>query len=233
MTAIPLLAPTPVAFPDPRNALDEPDGLVAAGGDLSVAWLLEAYSRGLFPWFDSDDEHILWWSPSTRAVMRPGTMRVPRSLAKRIRNAGFNLTMDEAFTTVVSNCRKPRGEETGTWITQRMQDAYASLHLEGYAHSVEVWQEGELCGGLYGVSLGRIFCGESMFAIAKDASKVAFHALQLQLAKWDFSLIDCQIMNPHLASLGVSDIPRSQFLTVLQDNAVWPTRRGLWRFDQT
>ena len=114
MTAIPLLAPTPVAFPDPSNALDEPDGLVAAGGDLSVPWLLEAYSRGLFPWFDSDDEHILWWSPRNRAVMRPGTMRVPRSLTKRIRNAGFNVTMDQAFATVVNHCSGPRGGETGT-----------------------------------------------------------------------------------------------------------------------
>ena len=231
MTAIPLLAPEPVAFPNPKYALKDPDGLVAAGGDLTVPWLLEAYSTGLFPWFDSDDEHILWWSPARRAVLRPGSMRVTRSLAKRIRNAGFVVTMDEAFAAVVSHCSKPRGDGAGTWITQRMQNAYLALHQAGYAHSVEVWQDEELCGGLYGVSIGRVFCGESMFTRDKDASKIGFHALQRQLAQWEFSLIDCQIMNPHLASLGVTEIPRDEFLVMLNSNTAWPTRRGKWCFD--
>ncbi len=231
MTAIPLLPATPVAFPDPRYALSEPDGLVAAGGALTMPWLLEAYSRGLFPWFDSDDEHILWWSPSMRAVLEPGKMRVTRSLAKRIKNAGFDITMDEAFEDVVNCCAQPRAASQGTWITERMKKAYLLLYDNGYAHSVEVWNEGELCGGLYGVSIGSLFCGESMFSREKDASKIAFYALQKQLAAWDFSLLDCQIMNPHLASLGVEEIPREKFLHLLAINQGRPTRQGRWRFD--
>ncbi len=231
MTAIPLLPPEPVAFPDPNDALEEPDGLVAAGGDLTVPWLIEAYSKGLFPWFETDDEHILWWSPAIRAVLKPGTMRVTRSLSKRIRNAGYSLTMDQAFATVMANCSKPRRDGPGTWITPRMQGAYRALHEAGYAHSVEVWLDGELCGGLYGVSLGRIFCGESMFSHATDASKVAFHALQNQLNDWNFTLLDCQIMNPHLRSLGVSEIPRAEFLRLLQDNEPQLSHPGPWQFD--
>ena len=231
MTAIPLLPPNPVAFPNPRYALSEPDGLVAAGGALTVPWLLEAYGTGIFPWFDSDEDHILWWSPAQRAVLKPGAMRVTRSLAKRIRNGGFTLTMDTRFAEVMQLCSAPRADQSGTWITGNMQAAYLELHEAGYAHSVEVWLEGALCGGLYGVSLGRVFCGESMFSIAKDASKVAFHALQKQLEAWAFTLIDCQILNPHLASLGVMEIPRAEFLEHLEVNRAHATRRGKWVFD--
>lgn len=232
MSAIPLLAPGPVSLPAPQLALDEPDGLLAAGGSLSVAWLLAAYAHGIFPWFDSDDDHILWWSPSMRAVLHPGEMRVTRSLAKRIRNAGFRLSMDEEFDSVMFNCSKPRRDSAGTWITPRMLEAYHALFEEGFAHSVEVWRDGTLCGGLYGVSIGTVFCGESMFSAAPDASKVAFHALQRQLAAWQFNLIDCQIINPHLASLAVTEIPREAFLQELDHAVQQPTRRGRWRFDE-
>jgi len=231
MTAIEFLPPEPVGFPDPRHAPVEPDGLLAAGGDLTVEWLLEAYANGIFPWFDSDEQHILWWSPAERAVLRPGHMRVPRSLAKRIRNAGFRLTMDAAFDGVVAACSQPRASDGGTWITPHMRRAYSDLHAAGYAHSVEVWFNNQLCGGLYGVAVGSVFCGESMFSRVSDASKVALHALQNQLAAWRFELIDCQIMNPHLQSLGVERISREAFLRVLEAGADKPARLGVWRFD--
>ncbi len=232
MSAIPLLAPGPVSLPDPHTALDDPDGLLAAGGSLSVRWLLSAYASGIFPWFDSDDEHILWWSPSKRAVLCPGEMHVTRSLTKRIRNAGFRLSMDEAFDAVVFNCSKPRRDSAGTWITPRMRDAYHALYVQGYAHSVEVWRDEVLCGGLYGVSIGSAFCGESMFSVERDASKVAFYTLQKQLHAWQFDLIDCQMVNPHLSSLGVVEIPRTEFLARLENAVQQPTRRGRWRFDE-
>ena len=232
MTAIPLLPSSPLAFPDPHYALAEPDGLVAAGGGLSVQWLLCAYSQGIFPWFDSDDDHILWWSPAQRAVLKPGAMRLTRSLAKRIRNSGFEVTFDLDFDAVVAGCSGPRGDQHGTWITPKMSAAYSDLHHAGYAHSVEVWHEDKLVGGLYGVSLGKLFFGESMFAGEKDASKIAFFVLQDTLAQWAFDLIDCQIMNPHLASLGVHSMPRDEFLAVLADNEQHPTRQGPWQRDQ-
>ncbi len=231
MTAIPLLPAAPVGFPDPAYALTEPDGLVAAGGALTTEWLLEAYGTGIFPWFDSDDDHILWWSPSRRAVLEPGAMHVSKSLAKRIRNAGFTVTVDTAFAEVVAGCQAPRERGGGTWITPNMQQAYATLFARGFAHSVEVWDEDGLCGGLYGVSLGTMFFGESMFSRTADASKVAFYHLQRTLAEWQFALIDCQIMNPHLERLGVTEIPRAQFLRVLERNARQPTRPGPWRFE--
>ena len=232
MSAIPLLPPSPVAFPDPRYALAEPDGLVAAGGGLSVQWLLCAYSQGIFPWFDSDEDHVLWWSPAARAVLKPGQMRITRSLSKRIRNSGFVVTFDQSFEAVMAGCSGPRGDQYGTWITPKMTAAYSNLHRAGFAHSVEVWQQDELVGGLYGVSLGKLFFGESMFAREKDASKVAFFVLQDTLAGWAFDLIDCQIMNPHLESLGVHSMPREEFLERLADNEHYPTRQGLWQRDQ-
>ncbi|XOV81799.1 MAG: leucyl/phenylalanyl-tRNA--protein transferase [bacterium] len=231
MSAIPLLPASPVGFPDPRYALTEPDGLVAAGGGLSVQWLLCAYSQGIFPWFDSDDDHVLWWSPSQRAVLTPGHMRVTRSLSKRIRNGGFEVTFDEDFAAVVAGCSGARGAQHGTWITPKMTSAYIDLHHAGYAHSVEAWRQGKLVGGLYGVSLGKLFFGESMFAREKDASKVAFHMLQETLCRWAFELIDCQIMNPHLQSLGVHTMPRDEFLRYLADNAHASTRQGSWQRD--
>lgn len=231
MTAIPLLPDQPVGFPNPAYALKEPDGLLAAGAALDVAWLVEAYAHGIFPWFDSDDDHILWWCPERRAVLTPGTMKVRRSLAKRMRNSGFEVSLDQDFAAVVHACSEPRRDGGGTWITPRMRAAYLALFDAGFAHSVEARLDGELVGGLYGVSLGRVFFGESMFAVMADASKTAFYHLQSQLAEWEFTLIDCQIMNPHLASLGVSEISREEFLEILSSNAAEPSRVGPWRFE--
>lgn len=227
--AIPLLPPYPVGFPHPTQALAEPDGLLAAGGALTTQWLIEAYARGIFPWFEGDDEHIYWWSPSTRAVLAPGTMRVTKSLAKRIKNSGFSLTLDQAFSEVMSSCMAPRTRSEGTWITPEMQRAYRDLHDQGFAHSFEVWLQDELVGGLYGVSLGTLFFGESMFSRVSDASKVAFFGLQNLMHLWHFPLIDCQLMSPHLASLGVTPLPRQQFLAYLETNPLDQTRVGNWQ----
>lgn len=229
MTAIPLLAENPVVFPNPAHALTDPDGLLAAGGALNIAWLLKAYSNGIFPWYEDDETAILWWSPSIRAVLVPGEMRVTKSLKKRIKHAGFELTIDHAFSDVVTACSKPRATGPGTWITPMMHDAYLQLYDAGYAHSVEVWQDEVLCGGLYGVSVGGVFCGESMFSLVPDASKVAFYLLQKRLAAWQFTLIDCQIMNPHLASLGVKEMPREVFLGILADNQQSAAPSDCWR----
>ena len=214
------------AFPDPHDA--GPDGLLAAGGKLTEDWLLAAYGQGIFPWFDDDDGPILWWSPDPRAVIEPGAMRVSRSLAKTIRRGDFVVTMDRDFHQVVAQCALTR-RDSGTWITPRMLKAYQALHVAGYAHSVEVWAEESLVGGLYGVSLGEMFFGESMFSCANDASKVAFAALHAALAAWDFRCIDCQLPNPHLSSLGVIPVPRSAFLRLIADNQQQPTRRGAWQ----
>ncbi len=225
---LPLLLSRPVGFPHPSQALDEPDGLLAAGGALTVEWLLEAYSRGIFPWFGEEDEYILWWSPSKRAVLKPGTMRVSRSLKKRLKHAGFTVTVDRDFEAVIAACQAPRKDAAGTWITAEMQGAYTQLHNAGFAHSFEVWHEDKLVGGLYGVSLGCFFFGESMFSTEKDASKVAFFALQRLLENWQFELIDCQLQNPHLESLGVVEIPRTEFLAQLAELQLDSTRVGNW-----
>lgn len=227
---IPLLPSRPVAFPDPSQALDEPDGLLAAGGELTLEWLLEAYARGIFPWFGEEDDYILWWSPSQRAVIPPGDMKISRSLSKRIRNGNFKITFDADFEGVVRGCQRPRQASSGTWITDDMLNAYLAFHEAGFAHSVEVRLDETLVGGLYGVSLGTFFFGESMFSEAPDASKVAFYHLHQYLKDANFELIDCQIQNPHLASLGVVEIPRSEFLQQLTKNPLDQTRRGRWQF---
>ncbi len=229
MDPIPWLSPNVVGFPSPEQALDDPDGLLAAGGALSPPWLLEAYSRGIFPWFDNDQDHILWWSPAQRAVLKPGTMKVSKSLAKRIRNAGFEVRWDTRFEGVIDACRGPRSGSTGTWITPAMRAAYVELHHQGYAHSVETFLHGTLVGGLYGLSLGKMFFGESMFSTVSDASKVAFYHLQHRLHDWAFTLIDCQMENPHLHSLGVELIPRAEFLALLANNPLRDTHTGNWR----
>lgn len=228
MPGIPLLATTPVEFPDPRRALAEPDGLLAAGGDLTTQWLLAAYSQGIFPWFDSDDDRILWWSPAERAVLNPGSMRVSRSLRKRINNAGFSHSFDRDFAAVIAACQQPRSYAQDTWITANMGKAYTELHDLGYAHSCEVWLEGDLVGGLYGISIGRMFFGESMFSRTSDASKVALYHLQFTLQAWGFTLIDCQLMNPHLKTLGVELITRDAFLQRLEQNNQAASRTGRW-----
>lgn len=219
------------AFPDPNGAEDAIGGLLAIGGDLCEARLLEAYRAGVFPWFEDDTGPVLWWSPDPRAVLEPAAMRVNRTLAKRLRNAGFDVSFDRAFARVIGACaavRQSGNGAPGTWITPRMESAYRRLHESGYAHSVEVWHNGALAGGLYGVSLGGVFFGESMFSRVRDASKVAMYHLCRRLVAWRFRLLDCQIPNEHLASLGVDSMPRRDFLAVLADNDESKTRRGNW-----
>ena len=217
-----------LAFPDPRYASRE--GLVAIGGDLSPELLLSAYGQGIFPWFDDDSGPVLWWSPDPRAVLAPGEMKISRSLARRLRRGDYSTTMDTDFPAVVKHCAAHR-KGGGTWITPAMRQAYVQLAELGFAHSVETWQGGELVGGLYGVSLGRMFFGESMFSRRSDASKVALAHLSRQLAAWDFELIDCQIVNDHLTSLGARPMPRSEFLDRLDQNRRRTTRRHSWHFD--
>lgn len=228
MSGIPLLPSDPISFPEPCYALDDPDGLLAAGGALTPDWLVEAYGLGIFPWFENDDGPIYWWCPAVRGVTVPGQMRITRSLAKRLRNGGFTVTFDRCFDDVIEACAKLRATSVGTWITPRMRQAYRELHATGVAHSVEVWSENMLVGGLYGLSLGQMFFGESMFAERPDASKVAFYHLHQRLCAWDFSLIDCQMMNPHLKTLGVKPMPREAFLSLLEKNDLSLSRLGPW-----
>lgn len=218
-------------FPDPNGAEDAIGGLLAIGGDLSETRLLEAYRAGVFPWFENDYKPVLWWCPDPRAVLEPAAVRVNRSLAKRLRNGGFEVSFDRTFAQVIATCaairRRGKGER-GTWITPNMERAYCRLHESGYAHSVEVWLNGELAGGLYGLALGEVFFGESMFSRVRDASKVALYHLCRQLEEWRFRLIDCQLPNEHLARLGVKSMPRSDFLAILAENDESRTRRGIW-----
>lgn len=232
MTRVHLLDPGRPEFPPAETALRDPNGLLAVGGDLTVRWLLAAYRTGAFPWFDDDRGPVLWWSPDPRAVLFPGEVKVTRRLARRMRNGGFDVTLDRAFSQVVRACAEPRAASAGTWITPRMQRAYRQLHRSGYAHSIEVWQEQALVGGLYGVSLGAMFFGESMFFREPDASKVALVRLLRQIERWGFTLLDCQVMNPHLASLGAREIPRAEFLAHLAASNEQPTRKGKWVIDR-
>jgi leucyl/phenylalanyl-tRNA--protein transferase len=217
-----------VAFPHPEES--DPSGLLAVGGDLSPERLLLAYASGIFPWY-SEDQPILWHSPDPRAVLRPADLRVPRSLAKTLRRGRFEVRLDTAFEAVIRACAEaPRpGSGGGTWITPDMLRAYCELHRLGFAHSAEAFADGRLVGGLYGVSLGSIFFGESMFAREPDASKVAFVVLVRQLVRWGFDLIDCQQHTRHLARFGAVLWTRSCYLDALARSAARPTRRGAWR----
>jgi leucyl/phenylalanyl-tRNA--protein transferase len=213
---IPWLRPEhpPEAFPPVEEALQEPNGLLCVGGDLSVERLLEAYRRGIFPWF-SAGQPILWWSPDPRTVLYPGEFKVARSLAKTLRNRGFRTTVDQAFEQVMERCADAALRPEGTWISPQMHAAYRRLHELDYAHSFETWEGDQLVGGLYGVALGRVFFGESMFSVARDASKVALHALvQASLAQ-NVRLIDCQVDSEHLRSLGARNVPRREFMREL------------------
>ncbi|HXR58550.1 MAG TPA: leucyl/phenylalanyl-tRNA--protein transferase [Burkholderiales bacterium] len=215
------------AFPPVEQALKDPNGLLCAGGDLSPARLLEAYRRGIFPWY-SGDEPILWWSPDPRMVLFCDELKVARSLAKSVRNKGFEVRLDSAFSRVVKACAEPRKGEGGTWLSPGMQAAYTALHRLGHAHSVEAWQGGRLVGGLYGVALGRMFYGESMFSRVTDASKVALVHLVGELRARGFPLIDCQQNTPLLASLGAREIPRRQFLRRIAALVNYPEPMGKW-----
>jgi leucyl/phenylalanyl-tRNA---protein transferase len=211
--AIPWLAPgsSPAALPDARAALREPNGLIAAGGALSPEWLLAAYRRGIFPWY-SAGQPILWWSPDPRCVIDPQTFAAHRSLRQSIRNRGYETRLDSDFEAVVAGCARPRAAADGTWITPDMHRAYLELHRLGHAHSFETWHDGQLVGGLYGLRLGALFCGESMFSRARDASKVALARLIEHARETGIALIDCQLPTPHLASLGAVTLPRERFL---------------------
>lgn len=231
MTRVHLLDPHRPQFPHPDTALRDPNGLLAIGGDLTSAWLLAAYRQGIFPWFDDDRGPVLWWSPDPRAVLLPDEIRISRRLARTMRSGTFQVTVDRAFAEVIKGCAAPRTYATGTWITPRMRTAYQRLHRAGFAHSCEVWRDKNLVGGLYGVSLGGMFFGESMFFRDRDASKVALAGLMQLLERWEFTLLDCQVMNPHLASLGAREIPRREFLELLAASQETPTHTGPWSMD--
>lgn len=216
-------------FPPLSTALRRPNGLLAAGGDLSVERLLAAYRRGIFPWY-SDGEPILWWSPDPRMVLFPDELKVSRSLRKTLRKAPFALRADASFREVIQKCSEPRSDQPGTWITAEMKQAYGLLHRMGIAHSVEAWRDGELVGGLYGVALGKVFFGESMFSRVTDASKVAFVHLVAHLKACGFRLIDCQMRTPLLAAFGAREIARSEFTSQLAELVHYPSQPGPWQF---
>ncbi len=221
-------ADAPDAFPPVHEALTEPNGLLAAGGDLAPQRLLTAYRRGIFPWYEAG-QPILWWSPDPRAVHSPDDLKVSRSLRRALRNAGFAVTADTAFDRVVAGCAAPRRYTAATWITTEMAAAYSRLHRMGWAHSFETWREGELVGGLYGVAIGRVFFGESMFSQATDASKVALVRMVEAVRGRDFALIDCQVGSQHVASMGATSLPRPQFLRLLNELCEPPGTPELWR----
>lgn len=198
------------SFPPLENALSEPNGLLAAGGDLSPQRLLEAYNKGIFPWFN-EGEPILWWSPDPRMVLFPNELKISRSLRRTLRKDHYQIRADSSFSQVMHACASPRKGQAGTWIHPEMIAAYTTLHEMGLAHCVETWMDGDLVGGLYGVALGKVFFGESMFSRVPDASKIAFVHLVKQLQRWEFGLIDCQVKTGHLASLGAREISRQEF----------------------
>jgi len=214
-------------FPPPQAAMQNPNGLLAAGGDLSPRRLLDAYRQGIFPWYGEGDP-ILWWSPDPRMVLVPEEMKVSRSLAKTLRNKSYEIRFDTAFDEIMAGCAQSRPDQPGTWITVEMREAYDRLHRLGYAHSVEAWIGGALAGGLYGVAIGGVFFGESMFFRARDASKIALVGLARRCGTEGISLIDCQMHTPHLASLGARDVPRREFFRRLAELIDYPRSPGIW-----
>ncbi len=218
------------SFPPVENALREPNGLLAVGGDLSPQRLLEAYSKGIFPWFNAD-EPILWWSPNPRMVLFPEEIKISRSLRKTLKKEHYQIRTDDSFTQVMHACASPRKGQAGTWIHPKMIAAYTALHEMGLAHCVETWMDGELVGGLYGVALGKVFFGESMFSYVPDASKIALVHLAKQLQRREFGLIDCQVKTDHLTSLGAREISRCEFSQQL-DRLIADIKPGnKWSFD--
>ena len=216
----------------PPVDLSTPEGLLAVGGDLRPERLLEAYRHGIFPWYD-DDQPILWWSPDPRTVLFPPKLHISRSLKRSLRPGIFNVTFDTCFREVMQHCAGPRPQypDGGTWITAEMLDAYTTLHKQGYAHSVETWQDGKLVGGLYGVAIGGAFFAESMFTRVPDASKVGLVFLVRQLQAWGFRIMDCQQSSPHVMRFGAEEIPRRKFLDHLTAALALPNRQGRWQFD--
>lgn len=220
-----------LSFPPPELA--EPSGLLAIGGDLRAERLLRAYSRGIFPWYAPGDP-LLWWSPDPRTILIPLEFHCPKRLQRTVRRQQFSVRADTSFSQVIEACATiPRKHEKGTWITREMQEAYIQLHEEGFAHSIETWQDNQLVGGLYGVSLGRCFFGESMFSRVSDASKTALAVLAQKLLAWNFKFIDCQFQTEHLSHFGAREISRHTYLRLLERGLERPTRRGPWEVFQT
>ena len=217
-------------FPPLETALARPNGLLAVGGDLSPSRLIDAYRRGIFPWFN-EGEPILWWSPDPRMVLFPQELKISRSLRKTLKRGNYEIRADSAFKQVMEACAAPRGDQAGTWIHAEMIAAYGRLHEMGMAHSMETWIEGELVGGLYGVGQGKMFFGESMFFRVSDASKIAFVHLVTQLQRWGFEMIDCQMKTEHLASLGAREISRKEFRQKLKELVHYPERGKKWCLD--
>lgn len=217
-----------ISFPDVALALSEPDGLLAAGGRLSPHRLLNAYRLGIFPWY-SAGQPILWWSPDPRAVLYPEALHISRSLAKTLRKGDYTVSFDQAFAEVIHQCAQPRADGLGSWLTEEMIEAYCQLHRLGHAHSIETWRRGILVGGLYGVAIGRVFFGESMFSRRRDASKVAFAQAVTQLRACGYRLIDCQVASKHLTHFGATLIPRREFIAQLNQWCDQETRSVPWR----
>jgi leucyl/phenylalanyl-tRNA--protein transferase len=226
---IPFLGPAD-PFPPVDHALDEPNGLLAAGGDLTIPRMVEAYRRGIFPWF-SEGDPILWWCPDPRLVLPTDRVHISHSLKRRLRRGDYEVTFDREFSAVLHACAAPRRDDGGTWLVAGMRRAYQRLHDAGVAHSVEVWRERELVGGLYGVALGRMFFGESMFTRQTDASKMAIAYLAAQLGRWRFPLIDCQMRTDHLVSLGAVDVSRREFVRAVARLVEMPGIPGPWQPD--
>lgn len=229
MARLSWLSAASLEFPSVDKALRDPDGLLAVGGDLRPERLLKAYERGIFPWFQ--EEPILWWSPGTRMVLHPEQLHVSRSMRRLLRQGHFRVTLDQAFARVIAQCALLREEHPGTWITPEMQAAYCRLHALGHAHSVEVWEQDTLVGGLYGIAMGQLFFGESMFSLRSNASKAALICLTRQLQRWGFQLIDCQVPSEHLRSLGASEMSRAQFQQYLERYRDATGHSGPWTLE--
>ncbi|WP_040394187.1 leucyl/phenylalanyl-tRNA--protein transferase [Catenovulum agarivorans] len=221
------LDPQHIYFPPAQLALESPNGLLAIGGELKPAWLLKAYKNGIFPWFNPG-EPILWWSPDPRGVIRPNQIHANKSLRKYLKKSGFSYSVNRAFSQVIQNCATLRQKTDGTWITNEMIQAYIELHQQGHAHSIEVWQNQQLVGGLYGINIGGLFCGESMFHLVSNASKAAFNCLGQVCQQLNIQLIDCQMVNPHLETLGVYEMSRDEFLTELSNLAQRTISADAW-----
>ena len=214
-------------FPPLHNAMEQPNGLLAAGGDLSSRRILDAYKKGIFPWY-SKNQPILWWSPNPRLILYPDRIRISKSLRKSMKRS-YQITMDQSFSEVIVRCQAPRKEESETWITNELLESFNNLHELGYAHSVEVWLDSKLIGGLYGLAIGKAFFGESMFSSASNASKIALVALANKLSLWNYGVIDCQISSKHLMSMGAEEISRQKFALLLATLVNYPVENRTWK----
>lgn len=227
MTSLPWIDPDHLWFPPAEEALDDPDGLLALGGDLSTERLILAYRNGIFPWY-SDDQPILWWSPDPRCVLFPEEIHIARSLRRTLNSGHFTVTADRDFNSVIRLCADTRAE--GTWITDDMVHSYTQLHRQGVAHSIEVWNPaGKLVGGMYGLAIGRCFFGESMFSLETNASKVLMVHLACQLALWGYRIMDCQVESSHLLKMGARCIPRREFLSILRASVDRSPNHSCWQ----